>query len=57
MSNPQTNNNEQQKGKSINNRQGSGSEYHREHASNVPGYGDIDPNAKGLSNMTDNTNA
>ena len=57
MSNPQTNNNEQQKGKSINNRQGSESEYHREHASNVPGYGDIDPNAKGLSNMTDNTNA
>ena len=48
--------NKLQKGKSINNEQGSGSQYHREHASNVPDYGanNIDPNAKGLSNMTDN---
>jgi hypothetical protein len=36
-------------------KQGSGSEYHRLHASNVPDYGanNIDPNAEGLMNQTD----
>ncbi|WP_161487169.1 hypothetical protein [Neobacillus mesonae] len=32
---------------------GSGSEYHEEHAGNVTGYGEIDPNAEGLTNMKD----
>lgn len=52
MSNQQ---NEQPKGKSNTNQQGSGTEYHKEHASNVPDYGGntMDPNAKGLSNITD----
>ncbi|MGM0877799.1 MAG: hypothetical protein ACQEWV_24440 [Bacillota bacterium] len=54
MSN-QTRDNEKQKSKSLNNRQGSGAEYHREHAGNVEGYGETYPYAKGSSNMTENT--
>jgi hypothetical protein len=50
-----TNDNEKQKSKSLNNRQSSGSEYHREHAGNVEGYGETYPYAKGLSNRTENT--
>ena len=47
--------NNQQKGKSGPTGQGSGTQYHKEHASNVPDYGGntIDPNAEGLSNATD----
>lgn len=57
MENQQTNNIQKQKGKSIKSQPGSGSEYHREHASNVPDYGanNIDPNAVSLTNATDNT--
>jgi hypothetical protein len=51
----QINENEKQKGKSLNNRQGSGSEYHREHAGNVEGYGETDPYVKNASNISDNT--
>jgi len=49
--------NNQQKGKSNANQQGSGSEYHREHAGNVPDYGGntMDPTAEGLSNRTNKT--
>lgn len=32
----------------------SGSQYHEEHAGNVTGYGEIDPNAEGLRNKQDN---
>jgi hypothetical protein len=50
-----TNNNKMQKGEY---QQGSGSEYHEEHASQVPDYGGniVDPNASGLSNVEDNNN-
>jgi hypothetical protein len=45
MSNQQDHFNEKQKGKY---QQGSGSKYHKEHASHVPDYGanSMDPNAK-----------
>jgi len=51
MPNPQSN--EKQVGKY---QQGSGSEYHKEHASHVPDYGQniIDPNAKGLGIKSNN---
>lgn len=49
--------NNQQKGKANPTGQGSGTQYHKEHASNVPDYGGntIDPNAEGLSNAADNS--
>jgi hypothetical protein len=47
LSNKQTNNSEKQKSKSINSKQGSGTEYHKEHADNVEGYGEPYPYAKG----------
>lgn len=43
--------NDKQKSKSLNG-QGSGSEYHKEHAGNVEGYGEPHPITKGVSNMT-----
>lgn len=48
----QLNNNNKQTGKY---QQGSGSEYHRLHASNVPDYGanSMDPNAESLMNRMD----
>jgi hypothetical protein len=48
--------NNQQKGKANPSEQGSGTQYHKEHASNVPDYGGntIDPNAEGVSNTVDN---
>jgi hypothetical protein len=50
----QPNTNNKQAGKY---QQGSGSEYHRLHASNVPDYGanSIDPNAESYLNQIDNT--
>ncbi|WP_157273130.1 hypothetical protein [Neobacillus bataviensis] len=48
MSNQQRSNREKQKGQS-----GTGSKYHEEHAGKVTGYGQPDPNAEGLTNMTD----
>jgi hypothetical protein len=55
LSNQQTNN-QKLNGNSIKNQLGSGSEYHRKHASNVPDYGanNTDPNAK-ISNIADHT--
>jgi hypothetical protein len=49
----QLNRNNKQAGKY---QQGSGSEYHRQHASNVPDYGanSIDPNAESFLNQIDN---
>ncbi|WML53107.1 hypothetical protein RCG17_27880 [Neobacillus sp. PS3-12] len=49
----QLNNNNKQTGKY---QQGSGSEYHRLHASNVPDYGanSMDPIAESLMNRIDN---
>jgi len=47
----QSNANEKQQAK--NNRQGSGSEYHREHAGNVEGYGQPHP-VNGEDTMTNN---
>ncbi|MEC2077496.1 hypothetical protein [Metabacillus fastidiosus] len=41
------------KEKSLNNSQASGSEYHKEHAGHVEGYGEIYPEAK---NVIDTTN-
>ncbi|MED4402552.1 hypothetical protein ABET41_09855 [Metabacillus fastidiosus] len=52
MSN-QANKNEKEKNKSFNNSQASGSEYHKEHAGHVEGYGEIYPEAK---NVIDTTN-
>lgn len=51
MANQPKNMNEKQQGKY---QQGSGTEYHKEHASHVPDYGAniVDPNAKGFSNNT-----
>lgn len=49
------NDNEKQKNKSFNNQKNSGSEYHKEHAGHVEGYGEIYPDAKSLSNMTNTT--
>jgi hypothetical protein len=48
--------NNQQKGKANPSGQGSGTQYHKEHASNVPDYGHntIDPNADGFSNAVNN---
>ena len=54
MANKQKNKNEKQKNLTT---QGSGSDYHREHASNVAGYGDLDPNAEGLSNSIQKTDS
>lgn len=55
MSNQKTNSQKSNKNAVIS-PQGSGSEYHRKHASNVPDYGanNIDPNVK-MSNITDHT--
>jgi hypothetical protein len=49
----QLNNNNKQAGKY---QQGSGSEYHRKHASNVPDYGanSMDPMAESLMNQVEN---
>ena len=49
----QLNNNNRQAGKY---QQGSGSMYHRQHASNVPDYGgnSMDPIAESLMNQTEN---
>lgn len=47
----QPNENEKQKGNAVNNSVGSGSEYHREHAGNVEGYGQPHP-VNGEANMT-----
>lgn len=47
------NNNEKQKNNAITSKQDSGSEYHREHAGNVEGYGETEPYVKGLTNMTE----
>jgi hypothetical protein len=52
LSNPADNNKKQQN-KTLNNSQNSGSEYHREHAGHVEGYGEIYPNAKNTSDTTD----
>jgi hypothetical protein len=49
----QTNDNKQQKSKTQSNNQGS--EYHREHAGKVEGYGEPYPNANSLNNKTDTT--
>jgi hypothetical protein len=49
----QENNNEKQKNNTITSKQDSGSEYHREHAGNVEGYGETEPYVKGLTNMTE----
>lgn len=40
---------------SLTNQQGSGSQYHEQHAGNIEGYGELDPNGKGV-NSTNNTN-
>jgi hypothetical protein len=55
LSNQKTNSQKSNKNAIIS-PQGSGSEYHRKHASNVPDYGanNIDPNVK-MSNITDHT--
>jgi hypothetical protein len=42
----QTKTNDMQKSKSLINSQGSGSEYHKEHAGNVEGYGEPHPITK-----------
>ncbi|MGN7403275.1 hypothetical protein ACTHO0_25835 [Cytobacillus praedii] len=52
MSNP-TDNNKKQQNKSLNNNQESGSDYHRKHAGHVEGYGEIYPNAKNMSDTTE----
>ncbi|WML39769.1 hypothetical protein RCG19_21780 [Neobacillus sp. OS1-2] len=38
---------------SSGNQPGSGSKYHEEHAGKVTGYGQPDPNAEGLTNLSD----
>jgi hypothetical protein len=48
----QTKANGKQKSKSLINEQGSGSDYHKEHAGNVEGYGEPHPITNGDSNMT-----
>jgi hypothetical protein len=48
----QTKANDKQKSKSLINSQGSGSEYHNEHAENVEGYGEPHPITNDTSNMT-----
>ena len=42
---------------SLKSQQGSGSAYHKEHASHVPDYGanSVDPNAEGLLNQSETT--
>jgi hypothetical protein len=47
----------QQKNNSVNSAEGSGTAYHKEHASNIPDYGgnSVDPNANQLSNKIDST--
>lgn len=50
----QKNDKEKQNASNMNNRQGSGTQYHQEHTNEAMGYGDIDPNAEQLSNTTDN---
>lgn len=51
MPNQRKDNNGNQKGKSLDQWQNSGSDYHREHASNVPDYGanTMDPIAKNVN--------
>jgi hypothetical protein len=50
----QSNGNEKQKSQSVvNNSQGAGTEYHKEHAGNVEGYGQPHP-VNGEGNMTRN---
>ncbi|WP_156422631.1 hypothetical protein [Bacillus sp. FJAT-29937] len=52
MSNP-ANDNKKQKNISFSNSKDSGSEYHREHAGHVEGYGETYPTAKNMSNTND----
>ncbi|MFK9093631.1 hypothetical protein [Bacillus salipaludis] len=52
MSNQKRINSENQRDPSAN-QPGSGSKYHEEHAGKVTGYGQPDPNAEGLTNMSD----
>ncbi|MFJ7726198.1 hypothetical protein ACIQXV_08535 [Neobacillus sp. NPDC097160] len=52
MSNQQHTNREKQKGQP-----GSGSKYNEEHAGKVTGYGQADPNAEGLTNISDKTSS
>jgi hypothetical protein len=51
LSNSQNNNKKKQKSTAITNKQGSGSEYHRDHAGNVEGYGEPYP----IRNTTEDT--
>ena len=48
---------QQQNQSSLKSQQGSGSAYHKEHASHVPDYGAnlVDPNAEGLLNQSETT--
>lgn len=48
----QTNDNKKQKSTLSNNHQGAGSEYHKEHAGNVEGYGEPHPITNDVSNTT-----
>ncbi|WP_159433138.1 hypothetical protein [Bacillus massilinigeriensis] len=52
MTNPQSNKNQRA---NTGSNQNSGSEYHMEHAGQVPGYGEMDPNAKGLNDKDEKT--
>ena len=47
----------QQNQSALKSQEGSGSAYHKEHASHVPDYGAnmVDPNAKGLLNQSEIT--
>lgn len=48
----QTNDHEKQKRTLSDNHQGAGSEYHKEHAGNVEGYGEPHPITNEVSDMT-----
>jgi hypothetical protein len=50
----QTKANDKQNSKSLINDQGSGSEYHKEHAGNVEGYGEPRPITNDANNMLKN---
>lgn len=43
------NNKQNEEVNSAANEQGSGTEYHNEHAGHIEGYGEIDPNAENLN--------
>ncbi|MFJ8245148.1 hypothetical protein [Peribacillus asahii] len=52
MTNQQNQNNEKQQKKSVNTQ----SVFERNNTDNALGYGDTDPNARALNNMTNKTN-